>query len=68
MHISDACFKMFLYMEQLRVDLMNASSLQKHKQNLISSTLEEMNANDELKTLWLACFSVNDLTAKKVSR
>ena len=67
-HISDACFKVFLYMEQLRVDLMNASSLQKHKQNLISSTLEEMNANDELKTLWLACFSVNDLTAKKVSR
>ena len=55
-------------MEQLRVDLMNASSLQKHKQNLISSTLEEMNANEELKTLWLACFSVNDLTAKKVSR
>lgn len=28
-HISDACFKVFLYMEQLRVDLMNASSLQK---------------------------------------
>ncbi|CAH3178654.1 unnamed protein product [Porites lobata] len=38
-------------MEQLRVDLMNASSLQKHKQNLISSTLDVMNANKELDTL-----------------
>lgn len=51
MHISDASFKVFLYMEQLRVDLMNASSLQKHKQNLISSTLDVMNANKELDTL-----------------
>ena len=50
-HISDACFKVFLYMEQLRVDLMNASSLQKRKQNLISSTLDVMNANKELDTL-----------------
>lgn len=49
-HISDACFKVFLYME-LRVDLMNASSLQKHKQNLISSKLDVMNANKELDTL-----------------
>ena len=40
-HISDACFKVFLYMEQLRVDLMNASK----------ECFAVMNANKELDTL-----------------
>lgn len=67
-HISDACFQVFMHMEQLRVDLMNSKKLQQHKEDLISKAYEEMTTNEEMKTLWFACFPENDLIEKKVSQ
>ena len=67
-HISDACFKVFMLLEQLRVDEMNSRKLQQHKQDLISRAYEKMTTNEELKALWRACFSEDDLITKKVSK
>ena len=61
-------YKKFLLMEQLRVDQMNSCKLQQHKQDLISRAYEEMTTNEELKTLWRACFSEDDLITKKASK
>jgi len=49
-----------MLVEQLRVDLMNSRKLQQHKQDLISWAYEELTKNEELKTLWHACFSEDD--------
>jgi len=52
-------------MEQLRVDLMNSTKLQQHKQDLVNNAYEVMTTNKELATLWKACFSSKDVLEKK---
>ena len=36
-HISDNCFQMFMYLEQVRVNLLNNHMLYKHKEDLIDN-------------------------------
>jgi len=47
---------------------MNSRKLQQHKEDLISKAYEEMTTNEEMQTLWFACFPENDLIEKKVSQ
>ena len=66
-HISDACFLMFLHLEQLRVDQMNSRKLLEYKEDLIANTFKVMTQDARLKALWNACFPEEDVANKKVS-
>ena len=65
MHISDACFLVFLHLEQLRFDEMNTKKLLEHKKDLISNTFQAMMQDASLKALWNACFPLSVVTEKK---
>lgn len=56
-HISDPCFAVSIHMEQLRVDLMNSAKLRQFKQDLVTNANEEIAKNEDLQSLWRACFS-----------
>ena len=56
-HISDACFLVSVHLEQLRVDFMNSTKLQQHKQDLVNNAYEVK-----------ACFSSKDVLEKKAGR
>ena len=65
-HISDPCFVVFIHMEQLRVDLMNTAKLRQFKQDMVTNANEEIAKNENLQSLWRACFSSKDASERKI--
>ena len=65
-HIEDAVYKFFMYLEKQRVHLLNDHMLRREGANMVEEAHRKLIQDDEISLKWQQCFKSEDVKEKKV--
>lgn len=65
-HIEDAVYRQFMFLEKQRVHLLNDGMLRIEGANMVEEGHRKLKENDELKLKWQECFNSKDCEERKV--
>ena len=65
-HIEDAVYKFFMYLEKQRVHLLNDHMLLREGANMVEEAHRKLIQDDEISLKWQQCFKSEDVKEKKV--
>ena len=64
-HIEDAVYRFFMFLEKQRVHLLNDGMLRTEGANMVEEAYRKLKENDELKLKWQECSNSKGLWRKK---